>query len=191
MSGAETAAEQGSIFFTNVVSEHSASPRMLIIHEIMGRHCGWLAARTAHKYRQSIRSTPMGACVCLNKMEDVILGVMVGVPITYLVRNLSRERCEKGHRFKCYSSHIKSMDGTLTLSTSVSSLASSEVALEFLLLTEQVSNIFSIQFFCTFTPYSVLALLHSTPMTCPRLCHSNYVAVLMANVPRKKGRVGL
>lgn len=32
--GASTAAEQGAIFFKNVVNEASANPRMLIIHEV-------------------------------------------------------------------------------------------------------------------------------------------------------------
>ena len=32
------------IFFKNIVNEHSASPRMLIVHEVMGRDCGWLTA---------------------------------------------------------------------------------------------------------------------------------------------------
>jgi pyrophosphate--fructose-6-phosphate 1-phosphotransferase len=49
--GAWTAAEQGAIFFENVVNESSASPRMLMIHEVMGRHCGWLTAATAQAYR--------------------------------------------------------------------------------------------------------------------------------------------
>jgi diphosphate-dependent phosphofructokinase len=52
--GAWTAAEQGAIFFENVVNEHSSSPRMLVIHEIMGRHCGWLTAATAHLYRRRL-----------------------------------------------------------------------------------------------------------------------------------------
>lgn len=51
--GADTAAEQGSIFFKNVVSESSANPRMLIIHEVMGRDSGYLTAATARKYRES------------------------------------------------------------------------------------------------------------------------------------------
>jgi len=34
--GADTAAEQGALFFENVVAEGSASPRMLILHEVMG-----------------------------------------------------------------------------------------------------------------------------------------------------------
>ncbi|MSS84844.1 pyrophosphate--fructose-6-phosphate 1-phosphotransferase [Actinomycetaceae bacterium WB03_NA08] len=48
--GADTAAEQGSLFSQNIIGEHRSGPRMLIIHEIMGRHCGWLAAETTRKY---------------------------------------------------------------------------------------------------------------------------------------------
>ena len=48
--GAWTAAE-GARFFSNVVSEHSANPRTLVVHEVMGRHCGWLTAATALSYR--------------------------------------------------------------------------------------------------------------------------------------------
>jgi diphosphate-dependent phosphofructokinase len=48
--GAWTAAEQGAIFFENVVNEQSAHPRMLMIHEVMGRNCGWLTAETARRY---------------------------------------------------------------------------------------------------------------------------------------------
>ena len=52
--GAWTAAEEGAKFFTNVVSEHSSNPRMLVIHEVMGRHCGWLTAATAQAYRSML-----------------------------------------------------------------------------------------------------------------------------------------
>lgn len=48
--GAYTAGEQGALFFHNVVNESSASPRMLIIHECMGRDCGYLTAYTAKCY---------------------------------------------------------------------------------------------------------------------------------------------
>jgi pyrophosphate--fructose-6-phosphate 1-phosphotransferase len=48
--GAWTAAEEGAHYFANVVSEHNANPRMLIVHEVMGRNCGWLTAYTAHIY---------------------------------------------------------------------------------------------------------------------------------------------
>ncbi len=53
--GAWTAAEQGAIFFENVVNEQSTSPRMLLIHEVMGRNCGWLTAATADAYRQRLK----------------------------------------------------------------------------------------------------------------------------------------
>jgi pyrophosphate--fructose-6-phosphate 1-phosphotransferase len=49
--GEWTAAEQGARYFANVVAEHSANPRMLIVHEVMGRNCGWLTAATAAAYR--------------------------------------------------------------------------------------------------------------------------------------------
>ena len=49
--GADTAAEQASLFAQNVIGEHRSSPRMLIVHEVMGRNCGWLTAAAAQKYR--------------------------------------------------------------------------------------------------------------------------------------------
>lgn len=52
--GAWTAAEQGAIYFENIVNEHSANPRMLIVHEVMGRNCGWLTAYTAKIYRERL-----------------------------------------------------------------------------------------------------------------------------------------
>lgn len=54
--GAWTAAEQGAVFAQNVVAEHNSGARMLIIHEVMGRHCGWLTAATAQKYREWLDS---------------------------------------------------------------------------------------------------------------------------------------
>ncbi|MFZ2726785.1 MAG: pyrophosphate--fructose-6-phosphate 1-phosphotransferase [Methylococcaceae bacterium] len=50
--GAWTAAEQGARYFANVVAENNANPRMLIVHEVMGRNCGWLTAATALEYRK-------------------------------------------------------------------------------------------------------------------------------------------
>jgi pyrophosphate--fructose-6-phosphate 1-phosphotransferase len=50
--GAWTAAEQGARYFWNVVAENNANPRMLIVHEVMGRNCGWLTAATASEYRK-------------------------------------------------------------------------------------------------------------------------------------------
>jgi len=52
--GAWTAAEQGAIFFENIANENTTSDRQLIIHEVMGRHCGWLTAATALAYRNRL-----------------------------------------------------------------------------------------------------------------------------------------
>ncbi len=49
--GANTAAEQGARFAANFISEHNSSTRMLCVHEVMGRNCGWLTAATARDYR--------------------------------------------------------------------------------------------------------------------------------------------
>ena len=52
--GAWTAAEQGAIFFENIANENTTSDRQLIIHEVMGRNCGWLTAATALEYRNRL-----------------------------------------------------------------------------------------------------------------------------------------
>lgn len=50
--GAWTAAEETAKFAANVIGEHRSGPRMLIVHEVMGRHCGWLTAAAAQEYRK-------------------------------------------------------------------------------------------------------------------------------------------
>lgn len=50
--GAWSAAEQGALYARNIVAEHSSNPRMLIVHEVMGRNCGWLTAATALAHHQ-------------------------------------------------------------------------------------------------------------------------------------------
>ncbi|HCX73103.1 MAG TPA: pyrophosphate--fructose-6-phosphate 1-phosphotransferase [Candidatus Cloacimonas sp.] len=52
--GAWTAAEQTAIFFENMVNENTTSPRQLLIHEVMGRNCGWLTATSAYEYRKRL-----------------------------------------------------------------------------------------------------------------------------------------
>lgn len=50
--GAWSAAEQGALYARNIIAEHSSNPRMLIVHEVMGRNCGWLTAATALAHHQ-------------------------------------------------------------------------------------------------------------------------------------------
>jgi pyrophosphate--fructose-6-phosphate 1-phosphotransferase len=54
--GAWTAAEQGALYARNIIAEHSSNPRMLIVHEVMGRNCGWLTAATALAHHQWVRT---------------------------------------------------------------------------------------------------------------------------------------
>jgi pyrophosphate--fructose-6-phosphate 1-phosphotransferase len=49
--GAWSAAEQAARYAANIIGEHRSNPRMLIVHEVMGRHCGWLTAAAAQEYR--------------------------------------------------------------------------------------------------------------------------------------------
>ncbi len=56
--GAWTAAEQGAVYARNIIAEHSSNPRMLIVHEVMGRHCGWLTAATALAHHQWVQTAP-------------------------------------------------------------------------------------------------------------------------------------
>ena len=54
--GASTAAEQSALFFNNIVNENTTSSRQFIIHEVMGRNCGWLTAKSAYEYRKGLQS---------------------------------------------------------------------------------------------------------------------------------------
>ena len=53
--GAWTAAEQASEFAQNVIGEHRSNPRMLIIHEVMGRACGYLTAQASLDYHTWVK----------------------------------------------------------------------------------------------------------------------------------------
>ena len=48
--GALTAAQEASRFAQHVLAEHGSNPRMLIVHEVMGRASGWLTAAAARDY---------------------------------------------------------------------------------------------------------------------------------------------
>ncbi len=55
--GAWTAAEQGAIYARNIIAEHSSNPRMLVVHEVMGRNCGWLTAATALEHHRWVQQS--------------------------------------------------------------------------------------------------------------------------------------
>jgi pyrophosphate--fructose-6-phosphate 1-phosphotransferase len=75
--GAWTAAEQGARYFRNVVAEHNANPRMLIIHEVMGRNCGWLTAATAAAYRGLLDTESFAPGLGLSRDNLDVHGVFI------------------------------------------------------------------------------------------------------------------
>lgn len=91
--GAWTAAEEGARYFANVVKENTANPRMLIIHEVMGRNCGWLTAATAHAYRKMMdRSNYLPEFGLTREREEVHA---VYVPEMAFDVNVEAERLRK------------------------------------------------------------------------------------------------
>jgi len=75
--GAWTAAEEGARFFERVVAESGANPRMLIVHEVMGRNCGWLTAATAQAYLQRLAPGPFAPTLGLSQAKLAVHGVYV------------------------------------------------------------------------------------------------------------------
>eukprot|EP00929_Paragymnodinium_shiwhaense_P072835 TRINITY_DN3698_c0_g1_i1.p1 TRINITY_DN3698_c0_g1~~TRINITY_DN3698_c0_g1_i1.p1 ORF type:complete len:925 (+),score=235.79 TRINITY_DN3698_c0_g1_i1:86-2860(+) len=83
--GAKTAAEQGAKYFANIVYESQANPRMLIVHEVMGRSCGYLTAATAQVYRALISAKGFCEEIGLRKERLDVHGVFIPeVPVDIL-----------------------------------------------------------------------------------------------------------
>ena len=91
--GAWTAAEQGAIFFENIVNENTTSTRQLIIHEVMGRNCGWLTARTAYDYRVRMKQLNFIPALLINQKKWDIDAVYI--PETDFDFNIECERLIK------------------------------------------------------------------------------------------------
>ena len=75
--GAWTAAEEAAGFAANIIGEHRSGPRMLIVHEVMGRHCGWLTAAAAAEYRKWLDKQEWAPSLGLTKERWDIHGVYV------------------------------------------------------------------------------------------------------------------
>ena len=75
--GAWTAAEQGAIFFENIANENTTSDRQLIIHEVMGRHSGWLTAATALAYRKRLNNISFIPEIGLSKAKWEVHSVLL------------------------------------------------------------------------------------------------------------------
>jgi pyrophosphate--fructose-6-phosphate 1-phosphotransferase len=75
--GAWTAAEEGAKYFKNVGAEHNANPRMLIIHEVMGRNCGWLTAATADAYRKGLDALDWADPIGLSEIRKDVHAIYI------------------------------------------------------------------------------------------------------------------
>jgi diphosphate-dependent phosphofructokinase len=75
--GAWTAAAEGASFFQRVVAECGANPRMLIVHEVMGRNCGWLTAATARDYTARLAQTSFAPGLGLTRDKLAVHGVYI------------------------------------------------------------------------------------------------------------------
>jgi pyrophosphate--fructose-6-phosphate 1-phosphotransferase len=75
--GAWTAAEQGAHYFWNVVAENNSNSRMLIVHEVMGRNCGWLTAATALEYRKMLDKAQWLPAIGLDRKAFEVHAVFV------------------------------------------------------------------------------------------------------------------
>ncbi len=85
--GAWSAAEAGARFADHVSNEQSAAPRTLIIHEVMGRHSGWLTAATALAYNKLIA----GRAYCEGLMMSKALKDIDAVYVPELTFNKEAE----------------------------------------------------------------------------------------------------
>ncbi|MDR0481988.1 MAG: pyrophosphate--fructose-6-phosphate 1-phosphotransferase, partial [Cellulomonadaceae bacterium] len=75
--GAWTAADEGAGFADNVIGEHRSGARMLIVHEVMGRHCGWLTAATAQAYRKLLDTKEFAPALGLTRERVDVHAIFV------------------------------------------------------------------------------------------------------------------
>ena len=88
--GAWTAAEQASRFAQNVIGEHNSGSRMLLVHEVMGRHCGWLTAAAAQAYREWLDTRAWLPEIGLSREAWEVHGVYVPEAVFDLEAEASR-----------------------------------------------------------------------------------------------------
>ncbi|MCL2594263.1 MAG: pyrophosphate--fructose-6-phosphate 1-phosphotransferase [Promicromonosporaceae bacterium] len=75
--GAWTSAEESAGFADNIIGEHRSGYRMLIIHEVMGRHCGWLTAAAAKSYRELLDTKTYAPALGLTRERVDVHAVLI------------------------------------------------------------------------------------------------------------------
>jgi pyrophosphate--fructose-6-phosphate 1-phosphotransferase len=90
--GAETAAQESAAFFSHIVNECTTCPRMLVIHEVMGRHCGWLTAASALRYRRWLETQKFLPEIGLDRRRWDLHGVYIPEKEWDMEREVARLR---------------------------------------------------------------------------------------------------
>jgi pyrophosphate--fructose-6-phosphate 1-phosphotransferase len=75
--GAQSAADASAQFATHIIAEQSSNPRMLIIHEVMGRKCGWLTAEATRRYRHWLTQQEWAPALGLRKSNWDVHGIFI------------------------------------------------------------------------------------------------------------------
>ncbi|MCB1427266.1 MAG: pyrophosphate--fructose-6-phosphate 1-phosphotransferase [Zhengella sp.] len=98
--GALTAAQVGARFFDHVSNEQSATPNTFVVHEIMGRHCGWLTAATLRAYNERIEGRAYCEGLMMNhSLKDVEAVYIPEMPfeIDAEIERLSKAMADTGY----------------------------------------------------------------------------------------------
>ena len=98
--GALTAAQVGARFFDHVSNEQSATPNTFVVHEIMGRHCGWLTAATLRAYNERIEGWAYCEGLMMNhSLKDVEAVYIPEMPfeIDAEIERLSKAMADTGY----------------------------------------------------------------------------------------------
>ena len=98
--GADTAADQTARFAENIIGEHRSGARMLIVHEVMGRNCGWLTAAAAEKYREWLDKQEWAPALGLTKERwdvDAVYVPEMDIDIEAEAKRLKKIMDEKGN----------------------------------------------------------------------------------------------
>jgi pyrophosphate--fructose-6-phosphate 1-phosphotransferase len=75
--GANTAAEQSALFFEYIVAETTMNPKMFIVHEVVGRKSGRLAAAAALCYTQRLHEQEFISGLGMTKERYSIYGMYI------------------------------------------------------------------------------------------------------------------
>jgi pyrophosphate--fructose-6-phosphate 1-phosphotransferase len=90
--GADSASDIAVLYAQNFLAEHTATEKVLLVHEVMGRHCGFLTAQAAYKYHELVKQTQYFGHGFDDRAQWDVHGVFIP--------ELSFDLEDEGHRLK-------------------------------------------------------------------------------------------